>query len=61
MLTATSMESNGVPGEVCVSESVLKYFEGEPDFAFRKHKTVELKGKKGAERETIDSYLLLRD
>jgi len=60
VLTAVSMESNGIPGEVCVSQAVLKYLEGS-EYKFEKHETVELKGttKAGVPR-TIDSHKLLR-
>merc|ERR1712060_74346 len=62
VLTAVSMESNGIPGEVCVSQSVLKYLDGslgsqEPGnvFKFEKHQTVELKGTAaGGPKRTID-------
>ena len=45
VLTATLMESSGIPGEVCVSDAVLKHLEGSPSFTFERHTTVKLKTK----------------
>merc|ERR1719379_2583374 len=54
VLTASTMESEGVPGEVCVSEHLKvfldKSFPGR--FFFRFNKTAEVMGK------SIDSYLI---
>jgi len=60
VITATSMESSGIPGEVCVSESCLKYLEG-AGMEFRKHTTVELKTKgRDNTPQYMDSYQLIR-
>ena len=57
VLTAVKMESNGIPGEVCVSDTMRKYLEG--PFQFEKHKNVELTGfNKDGSKKTIDSYKL---
>merc|ERR1712087_255462 len=61
VITATAMESNGIPGEVCVSESVLKYLNG-ADFNFREHAKVELKTKnRDGSTQHMVSHQLLRD
>ena len=63
VMTATLMESHGVPGEVCVSESLLKYLDG--DFEVMKnplHEVVELPHAKAADGHegAINSYQLVR-
>ena len=63
VMTATLMESHGVPGEVCVSESLLKYLDGA--FEFKKnplHEIVELPHSKAADGHegAIGSYQLVR-
>jgi len=59
VLTAVKMESNGIPGEVCVSDTMRKYLEG--SFSFELHKNVELTGfNKDGSKKTIDSHKLVR-
>ncbi len=61
VLTATHMESSGIPGEVCVSEAVRHYLKGS-HLQFEKHTTVEIKTKgRDNKAQTIDSYKLLRE
>jgi len=62
VMTAVLMESSGVPGEVCCSESMLKYLEGH--FKFQRNPinpTVELPHAKAQDGTpaTIDSYQLI--
>ena len=64
VMTAVLMESSGVPGEVCCSESMLKYLEGAFKFAPNPlHPTVELPHAKAQDGtvSTIDSYQLVRE
>ena len=63
VMTALLMESHGVPGEVCVSEALLKYLDG--TFEFKKnplHPVVELPHAKAQDGtpSTIGSYQLVR-
>ena len=57
-LTATSLESNGIPGEVCVSEQVANYLQGH--FEFRKHTTIKLKAKAKDGTTEVASFQLVR-
>jgi class 3 adenylate cyclase len=63
VMTALLMESHGVPGEVCVSEALLKYLDG--DFEVMRnplHEVIELPHAKAADGHegTINSYQLVR-
>ena len=64
VMTATLMESSGVPSEVCVSESMLKYLEGRYQFTPNPlNPTVELPHAMSADGTptTIDSFQLVRE
>ena len=56
--TAVGLESNGIPGEVCVSENVAKYLQGH--FEFRRHTTFKLKAKAKDGTEEVTSFQLIR-
>ena len=63
VMTAVLMESSGVPGEVCCSESMLKYLEGAFTFTPNSlNPTVELKHSKQPDGslQTIDSFQIVR-
>ena len=63
VMTTTLMESSGVPSEVCVSESMLKYLEN--DFEFKPNRngpTVALPHAvtPDGQQTTIDTFELVR-
>ena len=58
VLAATALESNGVPGEVCVSEEVMRHLDGAYDF--QKHEVVQLKAALKDGATEVTSYKLLR-
>lgn len=56
-MPVSQLESNGIPGEVCVSEDVLNYLAGA--YEYTKHKEVELKAMLDSGSNTITSYRLV--
>jgi len=58
-LAATALESNGIPGEVCVSEEVLRQLEGA--YTGERHQAVKLKAALKDGSVEVTSYKLLRN
>jgi len=58
ILAATALESNGIPGEVCVSEEVMRQLDGA--YGTELHQTVPLKAALKDGSTEVTSYKLLR-
>jgi len=56
-LAATALESNGIPGEVCVSEQVVRHLGGAYDY--EKHEEIQLKSSLKDGSTSVQAYRLV--